>query len=224
MVRLQVRQRPIARDAGETDQSSSADPGTRLAHSGCHPGGSVAGQCVHRDPGKAPRTISWDPCLMTVYTYMASPLGALLLVRDAAGLRQIVFAKNGEPAEPQPDWQEDSSAFREATIQLKAYFAAQLTAFDLPLAPEGTPFQQLVWEELLKIPYGETISYGELAQRIGNPKASRAVGLANGSNPIPIVIPCHRVIGANGKLTGYGGGLPIKEKLLALEHKQLSLI
>jgi methylated-DNA-[protein]-cysteine S-methyltransferase len=161
---------------------------------------------------------------MTVYTYMASPVGALLLVRDVAGLRQIVFAKNCEPAEPQSDWQEDSAAFREATTQLTAYFAAQLRVFDLPLAPKGTPFQQLVWEELLKIPYGETISYGELAHRIGNPKASRAVGLANGSNPIPIIIPCHRVIGSNGKLTGYGGGLPIKEKLLALEHKQLSLM
>jgi len=161
---------------------------------------------------------------MTVYTYMASPVGALLLVSDGAGLRQIVFAKNGEPAEPQPDWQEDSAVFREATTQLTGYFAAQLRVFDLPLAPKGTPFQQLVWEELLKIPYGETISYGDLAQRIGNPKASRAVGLANGSNPIPIIIPCHRVIGSNGKLTGYGGGLPIKEKLLALEHKQLSLM
>ena len=87
-------------------------------------------------------------------------------------------------------------------------------AFDLPLAPQGTPFQLAVWNRLCEIPYGETISYGELARRIGNPNASRAVGLANGSNPIPIVIPCHRVIGSNGKLTGYGGGLPIKEKLL----------
>jgi len=159
---------------------------------------------------------------MMLYTHIASPVGALLLVMDGAGLRQIVFAKNGQPAEPQPDWQEDSAAFQEVTTQLKSYFAARLKTFDLPLSPEGTPFQQLVWGELLKIPYGETISYGELARRIGNPKASRAVGLANGSNPIPIVIPCHRVIGSNGKLTGYGGGLPIKEKLLALEHKQLS--
>jgi methylated-DNA-[protein]-cysteine S-methyltransferase len=96
--------------------------------------------------------------------------------------------------------------------------------FNLPLAPQGTPFQQEVWKELCKIPYGETISYGELAKRIGNSKASRAVGLANGSNPIPIIIPCHRVIGSNGKLTGYGGGLPIKEKLLALERRQLRLL
>ena len=108
--------------------------------------------------------------------------------------------------------------------QLKAYFAGELENFDLPLSPQGTPFQQRVWGELQKIPYGDTISYGELARRIGNPKASRAVGLANGSNPISIVIPCHRVIGANGKLTGYGGGLPIKEKLLALEKRQLRLL
>ena len=94
----------------------------------------------------------------------------------------------------------------------------------MQLAPEGTPFQFEVWRRLCDIPYGETISYGELADRIGNPKASRAVGLANGSNPIPIVIPCHRVIGSNGKLTGYGGGLPIKEKLLALERRQLRLL
>ncbi|MBZ5571644.1 MAG: methylated-DNA--[protein]-cysteine S-methyltransferase [Acidobacteriia bacterium] len=95
---------------------------------------------------------------------------------------------------------------------------------NLPLAPEGTPFQLKVWRQLCDIKYGQTISYGELARRIGNPKASRAVGLANGSNPISIVIPCHRVIGSNGKLTGYGGGLPIKEKLLALERRQLRLL
>ena len=112
----------------------------------------------------------------------------------------------------------------DAVRQLKAYFAGELENFDLSLSPQGTPFQQKVWSELQKIPYGKTISYGELARRIGNPKASRAVGLANGSNPISIVIPCHRVIGANGKLTGYGGGLPIKEKLLALERRQLRLL
>ena len=100
---------------------------------------------------------------------------------------------------------------------------AQRTDFDLPLAPEGTEFQRNVWQRLQEIPYGETISYGELARRVGNPKASRAVGAANGQNPIPIVIPCHRVIGANGKLTGFGGGLPTKEALLALEARQLQL-
>ncbi len=114
--------------------------------------------------------------------------------------------------------------FKKTIEPVALYFAGEREEFDLPLAPEGTPFQQEVWRRLCAIPYGETISYGELARRIGNPQASRAVGLANGSNPIPIVIPCHRVIGSNGKLTGYGGGLPIKEKLLALERKQLRLL
>jgi methylated-DNA-[protein]-cysteine S-methyltransferase len=157
------------------------------------------------------------------YTHLSSPIGPLLLVSDSSGLRQIIFAHNGEPS-PKPDWHKDSSPFAEPVRQLRAYFAGELEDFDLPLAPEGTPFQQKVWSELCKIPYGETISYGGLARRMGNPNASRAVGLANGSNPIPIVIPCHRVIGSNGKLTGYGGGLPIKEKLLALERRQLRLI
>jgi methylated-DNA-[protein]-cysteine S-methyltransferase len=109
----------------------------------------------------------------------------------------------------------------EVVSQLEEYFEGKRRAFDLPLAPQGTPFQQRVWRALLDIPYGETISYGELASRIGNKAASRAVGLANGSNPLPIVIPCHRVIGSNGKLTGYGGGLPIKQQLLALERGSL---
>jgi methylated-DNA-[protein]-cysteine S-methyltransferase len=110
---------------------------------------------------------------------------------------------------------------RETVRQLKAYFSRKLTRFNLPLSPDGTPFQLTVWRELERIPYGELISYGELARRIGKPKASRAVGAANGANPIPIVVPCHRVIGSNGTLTGYGGGLPIKEKLLALERARL---
>lgn len=160
---------------------------------------------------------------MTYYTHMATPIGQLLLVSDEAGLRQIVFPKNGIAAGPEQDWLQDRSAFREPMLQLDAYFTGQLEIFDLRLAPEGTPFQQNVWHELCKIPYGKTISYGELARRIGNPKASRAVGLANGSNPIPIIIPCHRVIGSNGRLTGYGGGLHLKEKLLALEKKQIQL-
>ena len=94
----------------------------------------------------------------------------------------------------------------------------------MPLAPEGTPFQRRVWDALLEIPYGETTSYGEIARRIGQPQASRAVGLANGSNPLPIIIPCHRVIGSNGSLTGYGGGLPIKQQLLALERGERRLL
>ena len=158
------------------------------------------------------------------YTRIESPLGPLLLAADEAGLREILFVNGRHPAQPEPSWKEDRAPLNETIRQLHAYFAGELENFDLPLAPEGTPFQLGVWRRLCDIPYGETISYGELAGRIGNPKASRAVGLANGSNPIPIVIPCHRVIGSNGKLTGYGGGLPIKEKLLALERRQLRLL
>lgn len=161
---------------------------------------------------------------MASYSYFESPVGPLLLAADDAGLGEISFAKNGRPAPPKPDWKENPAALREVIRQLRAYFAGELENFDLPLAPRGTEFQQNVWSKLCQIPYGETISYGELARRIGNPNASRAVGLANGSNPIPIIIPCHRVIGSNGKLTGYGGGLPIKEKLLGLEKKQLRLL
>ncbi|HKW18557.1 MAG TPA: methylated-DNA--[protein]-cysteine S-methyltransferase [Terriglobales bacterium] len=159
-----------------------------------------------------------------VFTRIESPLGPLTLVRDRIGLCGINFPRNGQAAAADRDWQEDGSAFDDTIRQLRAYFAGEQENFDLPLAPQGTPFQQRVWRELCRIPYGQTISYGELARRIGNPQASRAVGLANGSNPIPIIIPCHRVIGANGKLTGYGGGLPIKEKLLALEKRQLTLL
>lgn len=114
-------------------------------------------------------------------------------------------------------WIEDSAPLGAAINQLRAYFAGELHEFHLTLNPQGTPFQLKVWERLRGIPYGQTVSYGELARRIGNSNASRAVGLANGSNPIPIVIPCHRVIGSSGALVGYGGGLDIKQKLLALE-------
>jgi methylated-DNA-[protein]-cysteine S-methyltransferase len=158
------------------------------------------------------------------YAYLESPIGTLLLAADADRLKQILFSTNGRLSRPDPTWQEDPTALQEVIRQLRAYFAGELETFDLSLAPQGTPFQQRVWSELQKIPYGETISYGELARRMGNSNASRAVGLANGSNPIPIVIPCHRVIGSNGKLTGYGGGLPTKEKLLALEKRQLRLL
>jgi methylated-DNA-[protein]-cysteine S-methyltransferase len=154
---------------------------------------------------------------------MESPVGPLLLAASDAGLHHIIFA-NGKRTEPDPDWREDSKPLQETMRQLRAYFTGELENFELPLAPEGTVFQRHVWFKLCDIPFGETISYGELAKRLGNPNASRAVGLANGQNPIPIIIPCHRVIGSNGKLTGYGGGLPIKEKLLALEQKQLRLL
>lgn len=158
------------------------------------------------------------------YTRIESPLGRLLLVADDARLKKIFFENGRDRGRVDSSWKEDGQSFTRAIAQLRSYFAGELEEFDLLLAPEGTPFQLKVWQRLCEIPYGETISYGELARRIGNPKASRAVGLANGSNPIPIVIPCHRVIGSDGKLTGYGGGLPIKEKLLALERRQLRLL
>jgi methylated-DNA-[protein]-cysteine S-methyltransferase len=158
------------------------------------------------------------------YTQIESPVGPLLLVADAAGLRQINFVNGRNQARRNSSWTENAVPLQETVRQLRAYFGGELEEFDLPLAPEGTEFQRKVWRSLCEIPYGETISYGELARRLKNPNASRAVGLANGSNPIPIVIPCHRVIGSNGKLTGYGGGLPIKEKLLALEQRQLRLL
>ncbi len=161
---------------------------------------------------------------VSCYTRMESPIGPLLLVADTSGLRRIDFVNGRDPASSDPPGRENTECLDETIRQLRAYFAGDLETFDLPLAPQGTPFQLSVWNRLCEIPYGETISYGELARRVGNPNASRAVGLANGSNPIPIVVPCHRVIGSNGKLTGYGGGLPIKEKLLALERRQLRLL
>ena len=153
------------------------------------------------------------------YSEIESPVGRLLLSGEPGCLRVLSFG--GQPKET---WREDPTPVQQVIEQLRAYFEGELHEFSVALDPEGTPFQTRVWRELERIPYGETISYGQLAERIGNPKASRAVGLANGSNPIPIIVPCHRVIGSNGKLTGYGGGLPIKEKLLALERRQRSLL
>ncbi|PYT19069.1 MAG: cysteine methyltransferase [Acidobacteria bacterium] len=159
------------------------------------------------------------------YCYLDSPIGPLLIAGDENAVRCIEFPKNGKARRPEPGWKESMRGpVSEAVRQLREYFAGVRTEFDLPLAPEGTEFQRTVWRHLQDIPYGERISYGELAKRVGNPKASRAVGAANGSNPIPIVIPCHRVVGSNGKLTGFGGGLPTKEALLALESKQLALM
>ena len=162
--------------------------------------------------------------MSVTYCYQESPVGILLLAQGDAGLCRIEFPQADRPVKPAAEWRESATALAEVVGQLRAYFAGELEQFELPLAPEGTPFQQRVWRELCHIPCGETISYGQLASRIGNPKARRAVGLANGSNPIPIIIPCHRVIGSNGRLTGYGGGLPIKEKLLGLERRQLRLL
>jgi methylated-DNA-[protein]-cysteine S-methyltransferase len=152
------------------------------------------------------------------YSYVDTPIGKLLVAGDDEAVRCIAFARNGTPRQPEPDWRESARGpVGEAVRQLGEYFGGRRTTFDLPLAPAGTVFQRKVWRRMQEIPFGQTISYGELAKRIGSPKASRAVGAANRSNPIPIVIPCHRVIGSNGKLTGFGGGLPTKQALLALE-------
>lgn len=156
---------------------------------------------------------------MIWYDYMPSPVGPLRLVADETALRQIWFQTERHPKAASPDWVRDASRVSFARMQLEEYFAGKRTTFDLPLRPLGTSFQVEVWLELANIPYGGTISYGELARRIGQPLAVRAVGAANGRNPIPIVLPCHRVIGANGSLTGFGGGLPTKQFLLSLEDR-----
>jgi methylated-DNA-[protein]-cysteine S-methyltransferase len=153
------------------------------------------------------------------YTHYDSPMGTMLLAADERGLRLISFALGKRPERPQSDWREDRAPFVETIRQLSAYFQRELKNFDLPLSLEGTEFQLRVWQNLLAIPYGQTISYGQLACRVGNPKGARAVGLANGSNPIPIIVPCHRVIGSNGSLVGYGGGLSNKKALLFLEKQ-----
>jgi methylated-DNA-[protein]-cysteine S-methyltransferase len=158
------------------------------------------------------------------YKEIESPIGPLLLAGDRDALRFLLFKRGRDKAKPKPEWEPDRSALKEPIKQIGAYFGGRLKDFELPLAPDGTAFQTSVWEALQRIPYGETISYGELARRLGNPKAVRAVGLANGSNPIAIIIPCHRVIGSNGSLVGYGGGLPIKQALLAMERGQRRLL
>jgi O-6-methylguanine DNA methyltransferase len=158
---------------------------------------------------------------MTFYTCLHSPVGPIQLTsEDGAALSGLYMNEHKHSPTIGNEWTRDDDLplFVEAKRQLAAYFAGQLKAFDLPLDAPGTPFQQCVWAALAAIPFGVTISYGELAQRIGNPNASRAVGLANGRNPISIIVPCHRVIGANGTMTGYGGGLSRKETLLALER------
>lgn len=152
------------------------------------------------------------------YAYLETPIGGVLIAGDGEALHHIFFPRNGKPVAPEPGWRESAAGpVGEAMRQLREYFKGSRREFDLPLAPKGTAFQKRVWRGLQEIPFGKTWSYGELAKRVGNPKASRAVGAANGANPLPIVIPCHRVIGADGTLTGFGGGLPTKKKLLDLE-------
>lgn len=147
-----------------------------------------------------------------------SPIGPLLLAGRDGVLTNLAMDGQSHPPRDAGMWGRDDDAFKDVVDQLDAYFAGELTTFDVVLDPDGTEFQKRVWAELRAIPYGETRSYGELAAEIGQPKASRAVGLANGRNPIAIIVPCHRVIGASGALTGFGGGLHRKQALLDLER------
>ena len=153
------------------------------------------------------------------YEFLQTPIGRLLLVGDEAGLRQIEFPSADQDAHIEPEWRRDARHLDVAMEQLRAYFAGNRLMFDVLLAARGTDFRKKVWSELSRIPYAETITYGELARRIDAPRASRAVGAANGVNPLPIIVPCHRVIGANGKLTGFSGGLSIKQWLLDHERR-----
>ncbi len=153
------------------------------------------------------------------YCWMDSPIGRLLLAGDEDGLALIGFPEGKGHREPDEDWVEDDAAFADVRRQLGEYFDGDRLDFDLPLCPDGTAFQLDVLRALQEIPYGETVSYADIARRVGRPKAVRAVGAANGRNPIPIVIPCHRVIGSNGSMTGFGGGIDTKVALLELEAK-----
>lgn len=156
---------------------------------------------------------------ITEYRVVSSPVGALTIAGHDCVVTHLRMEDQAHPPKDVSRWREaPEGAFAEVVAQLAAYFAGELTTFDVELALEGTAFQQRVWKGLLEIPYGETWSYGQLASHIGSPGASRAVGLANGRNPVGIIVPCHRVIGANGSMTGYGGGIERKIRLLELER------
>ncbi len=154
----------------------------------------------------------------TVFTIVDSPIGPLTLVARGGRLTNLVMHDQAHGIDPPPDSRRDTAAFADVVDQLEQYFAGERTDFDVPLDLAGTEFQCRVWAQLRAIPYGETISYGELARRVGNPRASRAVGLANGRNPVAVIVPCHRVIAADGGLGGYGGGPARKTHLLELEQ------
>lgn len=155
--------------------------------------------------------------MTTYFATHESPIGELLLVSHGEALGGLYMPDHKYGPRIAADWRRDGRLFGPAKTQLDAYFAGELHRFELPLAPRGTAFQAMVWQALSAIPFGQTESYGMLAVRLGKPKASRAVGLANGHNPISIIVPCHRVVGANGSLTGYGGGIERKRWLLAHE-------
>ncbi len=153
------------------------------------------------------------------YYVLQSPVGKLLLVGDVDGLQQLQFQDGKHPQPIEAGWKNNRRPFRHIISQLEDYFDGRLKQFSVTCSLKGTDFQQKVWKALRTIPYGKTVSYGDIAKQIGKPNASRAVGAANGQNPISIIVPCHRVIGANGKLVGFGGGLPIKQSLLELEQQ-----
>jgi methylated-DNA-[protein]-cysteine S-methyltransferase len=161
---------------------------------------------------------------MNYYTVFDSPIGELLAVGDGASLSRLHMLGGRKRLELNPAWQRDDQAFPAVQEQLEEYFVGTRREFELPLAMAGNEFELGVWEQLQGIPYGETTSYGEIARRVGSPGAARAVGLANGRNPIAVIVPCHRVIGADGSLTGYGGGLLRKRLLLDLEAGVLPLV
>ncbi len=160
------------------------------------------------------------PTKRIFFTTMTSPIGELLLVGDGCTLSGLHMQEGRKPKRIAPGWTESAAPFADVRAQLEEYFAGERTAFDVRLAPAGAPFELAVWRALEGIPYGETVSYGEIARRVGQPSAARAVGTANGRNPIAVIVPCHRVIGADGSLTGYGGGLERKRLLLELERGQ----
>ena len=158
------------------------------------------------------------------YCYLSTPIGELLLAGDQDALSLVGFPEGAMRHDPEPEWIYNEQPLANARKQLTEYFAGERKDFDLPLSLHGTEFQLRVLEELKTIPYGETTSYGDIAKRIGRPKAVRAVGAANGRNPIPIIVPCHRVIGSSGHLTGFGGGLDTKTALLRLEAENSGLL
>ncbi len=159
----------------------------------------------------------------TVYTTIDSPIGELLLAGDGRALQRLSMQEARHPITIDPRWERREEPFAAISAQLREYFAGTRQTFEVPLALHGNAFERHVWQALLEIPYGETVSYGEIARAIGQPTAARAVGLANGRNPVALFVPCHRVLGANGSLTGYGGGLERKRFLLDLESGVLSL-
>jgi methylated-DNA-[protein]-cysteine S-methyltransferase len=157
--------------------------------------------------------------IMTSYSTVQSHLGAILLTADGGALTGLYFEGQRYAPRPTPEWvrRDDLPVFAQARAWLDEYFAGRRPAVDLPLAPKGTPFQRAVWRQIARIPSGETLTYAELAQRSGNASAVRAAGAATGRNPVSLLIPCHRVVGSDGSLTGYAGGLERKRRLLALE-------